>query len=160
MKNPNYEWRPYRPEDLDAIELQPDEREHILSIRDTFEMMTKFHNSETCFIGTAYYNDILLAIGGWLDLGDGLAEGFIIPSKPSLEHKFLLIRSFQIWLRYLERQPWVKRIQTHSLPIKRIDRWMTMLGFVYEGEVKRYTGTGSEYKLWSKDLGPRRNLQN
>jgi len=152
MKNSNskYVWREYQDADLDAIELQEDEREHILMARDTFSMMSRMNNNDTIFLGTAYYGDVLLAIGGWLEIEPGLAEGFIIPSRPALEHKFVLVRTFLVWLRQLQKLTWPKRIQSHSLPIMRIDRWMVALGFVYEGSVKRYTESEQEYKLWSR----------
>lgn len=147
----NYSWRVFQSEDFDAIDLLPDERENILESRAFIEQAGKMHNADSIFCGTAFQGDRIFAIGGWVEISPGVVEGFLIPDRKALEHRYTLVRSFRFWLRYIRRKKWVKRIQTHSVPNKRIDRWMQALGFLYEAEVKRYTEAGQDYKLWSQD---------
>lgn len=151
MKNPNYLFDVYQPADLTKIALQDDEREHILSLSETLAMMGRQSDGDTCYLGTAYVAGEVFEIGGWLMIEPGVAEGFIIPSVTAIQRPKLLVETSRRWVQWLERTMWCHRIQTHTLPLKRMDRWMRALGFLYENQVKRYSETGQDYKLWSRE---------
>lgn len=149
MSHKNYYWRKYKRGDLQKLNMLDDEKEVALQSEDLIERIADQHDAARKFCGTAFWNGQILAIGGWVEIAPGICEGFFVPDKSALLHPIAFTRSFKRWIQYMEDLPWCHRIQSHSLPVKRISDFMTALGFLYEGRVKRYTES-EDYNLWSR----------
>lgn len=144
--------RKFEPGDLRKMDIVADEKEEALRLEYFLGLLSRETPSldNRIFCALATYGGEPLCVGGWLEVEPGIAEIFVIPDKRIFQHKFTFIRTCQIFVRFLEGLEWCQRIQTHSLPVKRIERWMKHLGFLYEAELKRYTEAGKDYKLWGR----------
>lgn len=149
MTKPNFHHRAFRASDLDRVELLDDEKQLIYDHADFLEGLAQV-KAERTFCGIGFIGDQPLFIGGYYEVAPGVCQVFIIPDKGIYERPLLFILKVRHWLRQVERKTWCHRIQTFSLPLKRIDEWMVALGFLYEGTLNRYTESGQDYKLWSR----------
>ncbi|MDE2101823.1 MAG: hypothetical protein KGL39_31545 [Patescibacteria group bacterium] len=134
--------------DLNRLDLLEDEKHLAYHHADFLESLER-DDEKRKICGIAFWNDLPLYIGGYFEISPGVAQVFFVLDKRSLEHPLVLVRSIARWRKWLESRPWCHRIETHSLPLDHIRRWMTKLGFVYEGKLNQYTGQG-DYELWSR----------
>jgi len=144
-----YSFRRFEINDLKRIDLLDDERELILDHAEFFAALAGLPEPRA-YCGTTFIGDELFYIGAWYEEADGVCRVFVIPSANSLKRPKTLLKTVREWIAKIEQAGWAHRIQTLSLPIDRIDRWMEALGFLYEGTLRQYSKTGQDYKLWSR----------
>lgn len=92
-----------------------------------------------------------LLIGGYYSPAPGVVQVFMLPSQDVIKRPKLLVKIARMWLAQIESHyPAWHRIQTFSLPLVKINRWMQFIGFGYEGRLRRYTESGQDYNVWSR----------
>lgn len=139
--------RRFRASDLDKIDLLADEWCEIKTSEGFLEFIAS--DQPGAFCGTAWEADTPIAIGGYWQAAPGVWQCFIAPSQYLVQHPTLLVRLTLAWVRRIEKLDG-HRIQTYSLPMPRIRKWMGALGFACEGVLRRYTKTGQDYEIWSR----------
>lgn len=109
-------------------------------------------DSITGFAGIKKCDGDPLFAGGFVQLQEGIWHLFVIPDKSICKRARLFHREIRNFINWLQRHKECARLQTHSLAMPRIEKWMLSLGFVCEGETNSYNDAGVPYMLWSKSL--------
>lgn len=157
----NVKVKPFNMEDFMTMRLLEDERDLALShakllvalavnveqrvYSDPIEILCKNENG-AC--GIVFVNDKPLFIGGYVLQNGDCYEIFVFPDKNVFRHPRLfhrLVRSVCQWLLAREH---TRTLQTASLVVPRIEKWMKALGFVQS--TRSYTKNGRFYRLWSR----------
>lgn len=140
---------PFKIEHLEYLDLVDDEKALVFDQSDFLALMAQSQNNRA-YCGVACdSDDAPLFVGGWYETTPGVCQLFIILDKSIYRRRKAFVRAVLYWLNLIKETGWCHRIQTTSLPIERIDRFMEATGFIYEGVLRRYTEAGQDYKLWS-----------
>ena len=139
----------FLPVDLELIDLLDDEKEAIRECAGFFEMLGRSVVWDEQWCGTLYVKGLPWLIGGYWAVAPGVFQVFMIPSVQALSQPIALARYVREWVAAIEKLGG-HRLQTYSLPIPRIRRWMESLGFACEGTLRRYTKAGQDYEIWGK----------
>lgn len=102
------------------------------------------HNAETLV-----YKGVVLGVIGFVQIGPGVIESFLIPSVYLSENKFAFART----ISYYKREA-IQHYQWHRLQIVTPDdelhiRWATFLGFEREGTLRKFGINGEDHIMWS-----------
>lgn len=147
MTTPKVTFHPYKPADLDEINLLPDEAETVRQGAAFFEQLTREPEQ---FCGTARRDGKLLFIGGYYWTEPGTVQVFIVPDNRAIAYPVAFIKAVMHWRRWVEGLPGAERIETFSLLTKRICVWMRRCGFACVGETTRYTEAGERFMVWRR----------
>lgn len=101
------------------------------------------------FCGTAFWKGEILYVGGYYEMKDGIMKMFIIPDKRIFQFPKAFHQSVRWWHKHVESLDWTRSIYSMCLPLEKIDKWMSSLGYVYGTTVPRYINS-QDYKLWAK----------
>lgn len=97
---------------------------------------------------TYMYSGRILCIAGHIKVQEGVADVYIIPSiyipvYAKHFHKAVKVRLDELSQKF-------KRLQTASWANSQTDKWMTALGFRWEGTLRNYAPDGSDYNMWGR----------
>jgi hypothetical protein len=145
----SYRFRPVRALDLELMDLLDDEKDLILGQAKDIEALAKKESDHKACI-VCLHLDKPLFVAGCYETCPGTVRVFVIPDKRIFERPKAFVWAVLLWQRWLQSRPWCNRIETVSLPVKRIDRWMRALGYLCECRSSHYTVDGRDYNLWSK----------
>lgn len=100
---------------------------------------------------SAYDGEKIIGCGGVKLLCDGIGEGWAIPTIHVLKHKREIIQLCLAGLQIiLETNPELRRIQAVILAgFDAGDRLAEILGFQYEGLLRKYGKNGEDYKMFA-----------
>lgn len=140
------------PEIFDRVKFLPEESESVMANRDKLIWMGDHWGKSDHVVAVALLrDDQIVCLGGWIEIKPGVAETFVIPDAMGVK-KFPkeFHRMVGLFIRQLEGLDWVKKIQTASVPVPRIEGWMKALKFRCGGDANSYTSSGKRYQLWSR----------
>ena len=147
MNHPNYYYRKFKKRDLKYFDLL-EEKQLVIDTADRLVELADSDNDHE-FCGAVFWKNRPLYIGGYYELRDGVMKMFIIPDRNILEFPIAFHKSIIWWHRHIVTLSWVRSIYSMCLPIERIDKWMSSLGYVYGTTIPSYIN-GQDYKLWAK----------
>ena len=90
----------------------------------------------------------ILYISGYYEKLPGNFECVIIPSKHLPDYKFAVIRDIRMWLGIIQKKHNPRRMQTFGENTKQSKKWLTLLGFEFEGLLRQYDEDGDKTS-WS-----------
>lgn len=153
--------KPFNMEDFKRMNLLDDEKDLALSLvellvalaqnveqkiyGDPVEILCK-HEVGAC--GIVFVHDKPLFIGGYILQEGSTYEIFVIPDRNVFRHPRLFHRLVRGVCQWLFERPHTRMLQTASLTVPRIEKWMNTLGFV--PNTRSYTKNGRFYRLWSR----------
>lgn len=133
----------FKPWHFDAMDMRQFERERV-SKEQVLEI------SERGQIDTLIdENDMIIAVFGFYHLFPSVIEVYMIPSIHISKCAIPFIFTMRKYLKALETLP-VHRIQTLALASAEDDRWMSALGFRFEGTLAKYTDDGLDFRMWAR----------
>jgi hypothetical protein len=154
MNRYNLDERIFESKHLDEIQLLGDEDDVIKGNAQLLhDLAWKGHvasfGGPRQYCGTALLDGRPFCIGGYIELAPGVAQIFLIPDKRIFEKPAAFLWMAKTALKWMESQEWCERIQTPTLPVDRLERFLERMGFGCEAVLKRYT-SGRDYKLWAR----------
>lgn len=144
------EIRGFNRADFSLMNLLDDESEQVHEGIDLMEEWAKGKGGRE-YCGIFFHKDKPLFAGGWFERSPGILQVFLIPDREALVQRRVFYRFVCRIIEIVQSKYGAERLQTFSLPIPRIERWMRAIGFRCEGGTKSYNGQGLEYQLWSRE---------
>lgn len=92
----------------------------------------------------------ILCFAGVFECWKGVLEVWATPTIYIEKHPLSFCRRMKRYLLQIEGTYNAVRVQTSAVSTEEYDRWMQWLGFECEGILRNYTGTGTDYKMWSR----------
>jgi len=133
--------KPFRESHADLFESSGDyERQFKASI----PMLAQLGAIDQC--STHIVDGRILVIAGYMEIAPGVAELFIYPSKYAREYRRDFYSEVKFCVQHLKAL--FRRVQCAGEETELSRRWLTKLGFVYEGTLRSYTVDGSNMTIW------------
>lgn len=138
---------PARIEDLDFIDLQPDQ---LIAVSDMHEQIkTQLDNSWHSI--TIRDDDEVLAIVGIVLQSPGHGDAWAVVAKDLKNRGFMLTKGVRYLIRWAEEHGKLRRIGILVVPdCRRHIVWAKRLGFQLEGTVRKYGPNGEDFLLMSR----------
>jgi len=133
--------KPFREGHADIFQCNP---EDLQQFRNMLPMMSGLGQREQC--GSHIVDGRIIYIGGWYDTAPGVAELFIYPSIYTKEYLREYLTDAKWWVQDLKSK--YHRVQCWGDDTEVSKRWLSHLGFVYEGTLRSYTMDGRSMLIW------------
>lgn len=92
----------------------------------------------------------IIAIMGAYKLWEGVAEVFLVPTKHMPENVFCYLRNVRMEIEDVSIRNNLHRLQTKSIANAQIDKFMELLGFIWEGNHLKYSRDKKNYRSWAR----------
>lgn len=137
----------FRPWDVSTIELRP--RDEDRTIYRDIDRFMEIANKSDAF--TMLWDDDVLAIGGVLIYQSGFGEAWIVCDKKIIEHSMVALRAIKNMVDGLIAEHKLHRLQaTVKIDWFRAQRFLSFLGFEWEGTLRKYGPDQSDYFMYSR----------
>ena len=101
---------------------------------------------------TVFKGDTVIACWGYIFLWKGVFDMWTIPSVHVPKYIKSYVIEIKHWIsRFMEIYK-AHRLQTTTLVDDSHRHWMKLLGFEYEGLMKKYAESGEDHLLWARTV--------
>ncbi|MBX9688200.1 MAG: hypothetical protein K2X27_15940 [Candidatus Obscuribacterales bacterium] len=135
--------KPFRESHADLFESAPAYAEHYKAF---MPLLIGLGKIDQC--GSNILDGRIIYIGGWAEAAPGVAELFIFPSIYAERKAKSFFEHARWWVDFLKSD--YRRLQCWGEDTELSKRWLSRLGFSYEGTLKNYVGEGQNMTIWGK----------
>lgn len=136
---------PFQPEHLIYLDMREHERE-TLDVQSLLVQMIL----PTSHCGSIISNGEVVAVMGIVLLWDGVFQVFVVPGKQVKNFGITYVRTIRRLLDAIQETHKPHRMQTWSKADTQTDRWMKLLGFTCEGDMRYFTVSKDDYRMWAR----------
>lgn len=97
---------------------------------------------------TIMHDGRILGIVAAIEMWQGVYDVAVFPSVHVPNYALTFVRAVKEVLKD-PRLDAAHRLQTCSLADDQTNKWMTILGFEYEGKLRKYTKNKDSYRMWA-----------
>lgn len=139
----------FHPKHLEVANVRQHEADNVLTMKHAYDYIENLANKSKQ-AGTFMYDGRIITCAGFLELWDGVAEIWQIPSIYVSLCPTLFAKTIRGYVETIAEQFKYHRLQTCSPADPLHDRWMKFLGFTEEGTMKSYTKDKKDHRMWAR----------
>lgn len=133
--------KPFREAHADFFEAVPDVQQGLTNALPHMAQLGQLHQCDSFIL-----DGKILFVGGYVDLGGGVAEAFIYPSAHAHRHPISFFKEAKWWVNELRTR--FRRVQCWGEDTAVSRRWLKHLGFRLEGKLLSFTVEGKAMLIW------------
>ncbi len=139
----------FHPKHLEVAAVRQHEVVNVLGMKNAYEYIENLA-SKSKQAGTFMYDGRIITCAGFLELWDGVAEVWQIPTIYVSLCPILFAKTIRGYIETIAEQFKYHRLQTSSPADALHDRWMRYLGFIEEGTMQMYSKDKQNYRMWAR----------
>lgn len=139
---------PYKLDHFDLLEIREREVQSMNIIGRAKERMEVLAQTGNCF--TMIYSGKIIGVMGWFEHWPEVCELFVLPTIYLSEAGFIFARTMKRYLHSFEKVRNFRRVQVTAVKDILHNRWLSWLGFVIEGTLKKYGPNGEDFIMWAR----------
>lgn len=139
---------PFHAEHVKLMQVRDHELRNIFaegSIDDKLKALEMLGNGATIL-----YDGRILGVMGFMEMWSGVCEVWVLPSEHIGRYGIVFAKLVKKNLKMLQEVKKFHRLQVTAKDDIKHNRWLTWLGFVCEGTLRKYSVNQDNYKIWSR----------